>query len=175
MYTKITSQEPLQIVSLAQAKRQLNIIDNTEDDEHIQLLIDVCSELAEGYTKRMLSTGVVDLIISGKKSFFLPYGEATEDNTAIVATVTGDPVTFVFEPISQVFTLDDGQEITTTDEVKLTYSAGYKTVPNSVKMGVLMMISTLYENREDNVVGLSVNDIPLNSMTILNKVKIENI
>ena len=174
MYTKITSQEPLQIVSLAEAKRQLNIIDNTDDDTYIQLLIDACSELAEGYTKRMLSEGVVDLIISGRQSFFLPYGEATESTTAIVATVAGDPITFEFEPISQVFTIDDNQ-ISYSDKVKLTYHAGYKEIPSSVKMGVLMMISSLFENREDIVVGFTVADIPLNSMAILNKVKIENI
>lgn len=174
MYTKITSQEPLEIVSLAEAKHQLNIIDNDDDDTHIQLLIDACSELAEGYTKRMLSSGIVDLIISGRQSFFLPYGEATEEENAIVATADGDPITFEFEPISQTLTIDDGQ-ISPTDKVKITYSAGYKTVPNSVKMGVLMMIDTLFNNRGDTVVGLTVADIPLNSMAILNKVKIENI
>ena len=40
MYTKILSQAPLQIVTLAQAKGQLNIIDDNEEDDHIQLLID---------------------------------------------------------------------------------------------------------------------------------------
>ena len=174
MYTKITSQQPLSIVTLEQAKRQLNIIDSNEDDEHIQLLIDSCSELAEGYTKRMLSQGAVDLVITGKSSFFLPYGEATESITPIVATVAGDPITFEFDPISQVFTIDEDQ-ILSTDKVKLTYSAGYEVVPNSVKMGVLMMISSLFENREDTVVGLTVANIPLSSMKMLDKVKIENI
>ena len=174
MHTKITSQKPLEIVSLTEAKRQLNIIDDNEDDDHIQLLIDVCSELAEGYTKRMLSEGVVDLIISGRQSFYLPYGEATGSTTAIVATVTGDAIAFEFDDISQVFTIDDGQ-ISSTDKVKITYHAGYKVAQNSVKMGVLMMLTTLFENRGDNVVGLTVNDIPLNSMAILNKVRIENI
>jgi len=174
MYTKITNQTALAIVTLAEAKNQLNIIDDVTHDVHINLLIAVASELAEGYTNRMLSTGTVELIISGKQRFFLPYGEATESSTLIVATVAGDPITFEFEPISQVFTIDNGQ-ITSADKVKLTYEAGYSTVPNSVKMGVLMMISSLFENRENTVTGLSVNDIPLNSMQILNKVKIGNI
>lgn len=174
MYTKITAQTPLAIVTLLEAKSQLNIVDDVTHDTHIQLLIEAASELAEGYTKRMLSTGTVELITSGQQIFFLPYGEATEAVTAIVATVAGNPITFEFEPISQIFTIDNGQ-ITSTDKVRLIYKAGYATIPTSVKMGVLMIISSLFENREDIAVGLSVNDIPLSSMQILNKVKIENI
>ena len=174
MYTKIASQEPLSIISLAEAKRQLNIIDNHEDDDHIQLLIDVASELAEGYTKRMLSKGVVNLIISGKQKFFLPYGEATEDEAAIIAMVASDPITFTFQPISQILTIDDGQ-ISEDDEVSITYRAGYEKAPNSVKMGVLMMLSTLYEFREDSLSGLTIADVPLGSQQILNKVRIENV
>ena len=174
MYTKIKSQDPLAIVTLTEAKRQLNIIDNVDDDDHINMLIDACSELAETYTNRMLSTGVVDLIVCGKQSFFLPFGEATEDVTEIVATVTGDPVTFVFEPISQKITFDEGQ-VADTDEVLITYSAGYSATPIAVKLGVLMMISSAFNNREDIVLGLTVNDIPLNSIAIMKKVKIESI
>lgn len=162
------------IVSLSQAKRQLNITDNNDDDDHIQLLVDVCSELAEGYTNRMLSSGKVDLLITNKKSFYLPYGEVTEEDEAIIATVAGNPISFYFEPISQKITITD-EQVLPTDEIKITYCAGYKTVPNSAKMGVLMMVASLFINREDTVVGLTVADIPLSSTKILDKIKKENI
>lgn len=174
MYTKIASQNPLSIVTLAEAKRQLNIIDSNEDDDHIQLLIDVASELAEGYTKRMLSQGVVNLITTGKQSFFLPYGEATESITPFTVTVNSDPIDFTFQPISQILTIIDWVTYC-EDEITVTYNAGYESVPNSVKMGVLMMLSTLFEFRSDSLSGLSIDDVPLTSQKILNKVKIENI
>lgn len=174
MNSKIKSQEQLSIVTMAEAKGQLNIIDSNDDDAHIQLLIDSCSELAEGYTKRLLSQGVVELVFFGKISVRLPYGEATEEDTPIVATVAGDPISFEFDDISQMLTITDAN-VRSTDKVKVTYSAGYKKVPNSVKLGVLMMISSVYENREDSVAGLTVENIPLNSMAILNRVRLENI
>ena len=173
MYSRIKSQTPFSIVKLSEAKRQLNEQFNDDNDTHIQMLIDIASDLAQSYTNRLLSTGVIELVVSGKKSFFLPYGEATEDITPIVATVTDDPVTFDFEPISQIFTFDDGV-INSTDRVKLTYDAGYASgkVPPSVKMGVLMLISTLYEWREDYA-DVSVNNIPIGSTQLLDSVKIQ--
>ena len=174
MYTKIESQTPLAVVTLDEAKRQLNILDDSEHDLHIQMLIAGASDLAEGYTNRMLSEGVVNLVITGKQEFFLPYGEATEDAVPIVATVASDPISFSFDPISQIFTIDDGQ-IKSTDKVTLTYSAGYKVAPNAAKLGVLMLISTLFMNREDSIVGLSVSDIPLGSRQILDRIKLPSI
>lgn len=174
MHTKIRSQETHRIVTLNDAKRQLNIIDNTDDDLHIQLLIDAAIGLAETFTNRMLSSGVVDLVITGKNKFYLPYGEVTEVNTPIVATVTSDPVEFTFNPISQVITITD--EILSTDEVMVTYDAGYAhgDVPKKAVMGILMLIASMWENRENNSES-SVNEIPLNSQQLLGSIKIEGV
>lgn len=172
MYTKIISQQPLQIVSLAEAKRQLNIVDSSEDDAHIQLLIDACSELAEGYTNRMLSEGTVNLVTS-ISTLFLPYGEVTEDESPIVVTSDGVELDYEFNQVSQILTIENKWPASPSTEKSITYSAGYKMAPNCAKLGVLMMISSMFENRENTVVGLSTNDIPLNSMAILDKIKIQ--
>lgn len=174
MFTKIKSQEPFTIVTLEEAKSQLNIIDNTEDDVHIQNLIYSASELAQKYTNRMLANGVVQCSFYGKISVFLPYGEATESDNDIVAQVTSDPVSFEFDEVSQVLSVTD-DNVTSSDKVTVTYDAGYKEadVPHAAKMGVLMLIDSLYNNRSDTVVGMSVNDIPLKSTVILDSIKID--
>lgn len=174
MFTKIKSQTPFAIVTLEEAKRQLNIIDSTEDDVHIQNLIYAASELAQKYTNRMLSSGVVECSFCGKLSVFLPYGEATELDNAIVAQVNSEDVSFEFNEISQTLSITD-DNVTGSDKVIVTYDAGYKDsdVPHTAKMGVLMLIDSLYNNRSDSVVGVSVNDIPLRSTVILDSIKID--
>tara|TARA_R110002124_G_scaffold236648_3_gene401880 strand:- start:524 stop:1039 length:516 start_codon:yes stop_codon:yes gene_type:complete len=171
MFSKITNQTELAVVSLAEAKKQLNIIDSTEDDEHIQLLISAASELAEGYTNRLLSEATVQLSFSDRKSFFLPFGEAQNSPTPITVISGSKNLTFTFDDISQILTIDDNQ-ISATDNVRVTYKAGYTSAPNSVKMGVLMIISSLFMNREDTSIGFTVADIPLDSRQILGKVKL---
>ena len=173
MFTRIKSQTPFAIVTLEEAKRQLNIIDSTEDDVHIQNLIYAASELAQKYTKRMLSNGSVELVFYGKKNIFLPYGNATETDNPITVLMGEDPVTFEFEEISQVLRITDGG-VTDSDKIIVTYEAGYKSddVPHTAKMGTLMIIDSLFNNRGDTVVGASVNDIPLSSTAILDSIKI---
>lgn len=172
MYSKIIQQAPLEIVSLAQAKGQLNIIDYDDDDQHIQLLIDVCGDLAEGYTNRMLSTGTVTSTSTGSYLFFLPYGEVVNsEENPIVATVNDEAINFEFDEISQRMKITD-TSVCIDDEVTITYQAGYGKAPNAAKMGVLMLLSSLYNNREDSVTGLTVADIPLDSTKILDRIKI---
>ena len=72
----------------------------------------------------------------------------------------------------QLRLLADDNQISATDNVRVTYKAGYTSAPNSVKMGVLMIISSLFMNREDTSIGFTVADIPLDSRQILGKVKL---
>jgi len=168
MYKRVISQAVLAVVSLDEAKNQLNIIDDTSEDDHVTLLIESATRLAQKYTGRLLSLSNAELVITGKQKFFMPFGEVEDITTAKVA---GDPVNFTFEPISQILTITD--TLLDTDEVKVTFDAGYKDgkAPFEAKMGVLMMLSSLYENREDTVEG-SVSNIPLNSTRILDAIKL---
>ena len=45
------------------------------------------------------------------------------------------------------------------------------TVPKAVKQGVLYLVSTMYNNREDVTIGMSVANMPLTSTVLLNSVK----
>lgn len=171
MYKRVISQAPLSVVTLDEAKSQLNIIDDTDEDTHIELLIGAATKLAQKYTGRLLSVGTVEILVSGVDVVTLPYGEV---ETITSATVTGDDVNFIFEPISQELLFTD--VLDESAKVKVTFDAGYTDdkVPFEAKMGVLMLISSLYENREDSATA-TVNDIPLNSTAILDSIKLVEI
>ena len=163
----LPEQQP--VVTLAQAKAQLGIVDDTSQDAHIGLLMDVATELAETYTNRLFTVMRAEVLSIERQKFYLPYGEVGSVDTVVV-TGDGSDVAFTFEPISQILTLDDYFDC--SQQVKVTYSAGYLVPPKSATMGVLMLISTLYENREDEVAGLSVSSVTLTSRQILNAIKI---
>jgi len=170
MYTKILNREKKSAVTLDQAKHQLNIIDDEgEDNSHIQLLVDASTNLAEKYTKRLFSKSEVLLSVTGKSFFFLPYGEVEGVSSV---TVNGEEFTqYSFNTISQIFQFDEGVDI--HQDFVITYEAGYIKLPEEGVMGILMLVNSLWENREDTVTGLTVSDIPLNSTAILDSIKLE--
>ena len=170
MFYKVQSQAPLQVVSLNQAKRQLNIIDDDEDDTHIQLLIDSATDLTQKYANRLLSIGNVDCVIQGKSALYL-YGGEVQNINSVTYRDGGEDAPYTFDDISQIFSLEAEADL--TKEIVINYDVGYSEVPAMATMGALMIISSLYENRENTVTGVSVADIPLDSMKILDAIRIE--
>jgi len=163
MFKRVISQAPLAVVSLDEAKSQLNIIDDTSEDTYIQLLIDASTKLAEKYTGRLFSLGTVEVILSGFDVGILPFGEISE----LTSVVSDDAnLKYDFEPISQMIFIN-----TVASSVKVTFDAGYTEVPTEAKMGILMLVSSLYENREDTV-AVSTSNIPLSSTVILDSIKL---
>lgn len=51
--------------------------------------------------------------------------------------------------------------------VSIEYTAGYLTVPAPIKTAILMQVATLYENRQNEVVGASANVIAFGTQSIL--------
>jgi hypothetical protein len=172
MYYRILNRSDIAVVTLKQAKNQLNMIDGEDDgvdDEHIQFLTDTAVELAEKYTGRLFTIETVELLVKNCRSFFLPCGEV-ESVTSAVVTCDSSSAGFSFSPISQKFTFDDSFDI--TKEVVVTYNAGYAKPENAAIMGSMMLLSSLWENREDTVTGVTVADIPLDSTAILDSIRL---
>lgn len=172
MYYRILNKSEKAVVTLKQAKNQLNIIageDDGEDDDHIQLLIDTAVELSEKYTRRLFTVETVELSTIGARKLYLPYGEV-ENVTSAVVTGDSSEVGFTFSPISQI--LQFNSDVDVSKDITVTYNAGYDKPAKAALMGSMMLLASLWENREDTVSGLSIADIPLNSTAILDSIKL---
>ncbi len=75
---------------------------------------------------------------------------------------------FTFSPITQKLKITSGVAFS---NIKVTYTAGYATLPMKVKQGILVMISTMYNNREDVATGTTVEELPLTARRLLDSIK----
>lgn len=166
MYSKINTQTPLSgLVTLAEAKAQCRVT-HTFDDDLIESLIPAAAEKAQRYTRRLLSPANVTSVIdeNQRMSVQLPYGEVTSVNEVLL---DGEDYTdFEFDDITQKVTVDKSYS-----KMRVTYDCGYTVLPDAVKHAILICISTLYNNREDFIAGVTVAELPQTSMTLLDTVR----
>lgn len=170
MFTKIQRLDPLALVTLTEAKDQLNIIDFNDDDSHIRNLISTSSNLCEEYTNRLFSKcQVTGQFLANKVCVTLPYSPVIN----IVSVKVGEEdVAYDFDEFTEELTLTD----TTVDpyaKIRVVYHAGFTniTAPEMVKHACKILISDFYANRE-SVSDKAVNDIPLSAVKILDAYKL---
>lgn len=166
MYKKIISQEPLDgLVTLPEVKAHCRVFTDFEDT-YLSSLIPVYLDQAQGYTGRMLTTGSAVVVVHGWQSqVLLPYGNVTEV-TKLVLDGT-ESTAFTFDDVSQMVTINAPYAT-----ARIEFNAGYETLPVVVKQAVLVMINTAFNNRDDVVVGQTVNEMPRTSRDLLDRVKL---
>ena len=114
----------------------------------------------------MLTTGSAVVVVHGWQSqVLLPYGNVTEV-TKLVLDGT-ESTAFTFDDVSQMVTINAPYA---TARIEL--NAGYETLPVVVKQAVLVMINTAFNNRDDVVVGQTVNEMPRTSRDLLDRVRL---
>jgi len=168
MFSIIQTQDPLSdVVTLEEAKRQCRVMStDTIDDDDLNHLKLVAAELAQVYTHRLLTPGTIvaesnEYIRGG---VMLPWGGVTSITEVLL---DGEVYTdFEFSPVTQKVTIPD-----TYNNIRITYDAGYTEVPARVKQGILMMISTFFNTRDDIIPGMDFNEVPLNSRAALDSVR----
>lgn len=167
MFTKITRKYPLDFLSVTEAKDHLNIIDNTDDDNYIRTLVDVAQEMVEIGTNRLLSLSTVTVECSYRNTrFLLPYGEISAITSC---QLDGEDIGFKFSEVKQQILLDN---IPMPDsDIQIVYDAGYINVPKSLKAAAMIMVSNMYEYRED-AVDSSLQSAPMASKTLMGAFKL---
>lgn len=165
---KIITQTPFTAISLAEAKSQCRLMSSfVLDDDYITTLIAVAADAAQEYLHWMTSTGVVTQYVESGGDAQL-YGKFITEITEVTGINSdGDtvPVTdYTYNDITEIITLSSGYT-----GYRVTYSCGASDaqLPSSAKMGMLMLISTMYNNREDFITGLSVEKMPTTSTDLL--------
>lgn len=164
-------------VTLIEAKAHLNIL-STDDDILIESLIGVATEQAEEITNRQLMRATYEMTMEILPERFElkkpPLGavekiEYIPDGSNIYSLL--DPSFYVVDGTVEPAVVVKHRDMSypaiswMPNAVRVTYSAGYAdaaSVPKSIKQWMLIRIATLYEHREEIVVGMSVTPIQNN-------------
>lgn len=169
MFTKITRLEPLRLIKLTEAKNQLNIIDFTDDDDHIEALILTASEMCEKAAKRYYSRVTVTGEFNACDSPILLSGGNIDTMTSV--TVGGVEVGYSCSFISHILTLTSG--VYATDTVTVIYDAGIKLAdtPEMVRHACKIIVSDLYNFRESST-DVKVSDTIFNALRLVKNAQI---
>ena len=132
-----------QQVTLEEAKNFCRILGN-DDDAIISLLIDAATDYAQNVTGRQLCK---------ESPLRLPKAPLKAITSVTCNGVSLDYALHYDYDVAFI-------EFSATDDVTITYECGYDVVPKSLQAWCLNKVSTLYENREGIVVGLSVAEVP---------------
>jgi len=153
-------QEP---ISLAEAKGFLQVLDN-DSDTLISSLIVAVREHVENVTNRQLESATFELYAEDFISK-LPKNPITSiskieylDENGVYLELDNTSY-YLYENngigyinYSVIPTLQDHKE-----SLKVTFTSGYTTVPEAIKAYMKVKISTLFENREQFVIGASIS------------------
>jgi len=155
------AQEP---ISLSDAKDFLRVLDN-DSDVLISSLIVAVREHVENVTNRQLESATYELyaddfvsklpknpISSIEKIEYM----GSEGNYILLDASTY----YLYERngIGYISYSEIPNILNHKKAVKITFTAGYETVPEAIKQYMKVKISTLFENREQFVIGVSISE-----------------
>lgn len=165
MYSQIISQADFEtVVSLSEAKAQCRVMHDMED-AYLEALIPVAGEMAQSYANRLITLGSVATVIECYEPVItLPFGNVSAVTELLLDGVLSTDYTF--EPVTQKLAINTAYSV-----AKVTYTCGYAVAPKAVKHAMLMIISTLYDTRQNYVAGLTVAKMPMTSQTLLDTVR----
>lgn len=161
-------------LTINEAKAHLNVL-SSEDDIMVQFLIEVATAQAEDITNRQLMSAVYELsmdilperfelkkppLISVDKIEYIPDGSESY--------VLLDPSLYIVDDMVEPAMIIKHRDANypaiswMPNSVRVTFTAGYEnatSVPKPIKQWMLIRIATLFEHREEIVVGVSVTPI----------------
>ena len=164
-------------VTLAEAKDYARI-DGSAEDTLITSLIKMARLHCESFIGKSLVPKTVTVTsFTYPYQFQMPYGPLlTEGNISKCVTLDQNNVetNLNFEVNTglypKLFILGGAQSY----KFKLVYTAGFTTVPDDIKLAIKMLVNTLYERREDVVIGSIVDSFPLGVKALLMPYKTYN-
>lgn len=184
MSVKVITPAATYPVTLAQARTHLRItpygdpLAHPDDDYISTFLIPSATAWVEQYIDRALITQTVELAINEfTERVYLPLGNV-QSVTTVKALVDGVETTVS----TDVYGLNDYSQsaylylkneqvwpdIDSVDNaVKVRYVVGYLSVPAPIISAIYLLIGHLYENRQQNVSGVSLTELPMGICTLL--------
>lgn len=178
---KVITPATLYPVTLTEAKLHLRV-DGIDEDTLINTLIAAATSLAEDYTWRTLMSTVFEYvdddfdhtikldtypiaIIDSIKYYDLTNTQQTVPANNYESNLLNSPATI--KPASGYYWPD---AYIRYDAVTIRFTAGYASaavVPAAIKQAILMMVSNMYEHREDEITGTIVSGLSFTSKHLL--------
>lgn len=163
-------------VSLKEAKEHLQVdVGWTDDDSFIKSLIAVATKKAEGYLRRKLITQTWKVFMDSwpHGDIILPFGQLQSVTHVKYTDTDGDQAEWTAATYYEVDTDSEPGRITLRygqaypsaalapkNPIEIQFVCGYGLLGSSVDERIVhamkLMISDMYENREDVVVGMTV-------------------
>jgi len=164
------------MLTLCEVKQHLRIeSDAYDEDDLIQNLIDAGYNFAENYTNQVVAQSVKTLSLDTfPEIIVLPEFPVISVDSIAYKDAGGVDQTFsdyylnnkelvaTIEPID-VFPETDG----TRDNILITYTCGFSEIPKTIDQAVLLIVGSLYEQRENHVLGVQINAVPVSAEYLL--------
>lgn len=150
-----------EVLPMEEVMEYLRVFDYQEE-ALLNVYREAAIDFAQTYTNRVFgSATVLTTFPFFKASTYLPVGSITAVSTitAYNCNKVVDVLDYRFNPVSSTLGIADTYANCT--DFFVTFTTDYK-VPAAVKIGMLKLIATWYENREDVSNGVSVAMIPMN-------------
>lgn len=159
--TVAPTQEP---ISLQEAKDFMRILES-DDDATIEAMIKSATSYAENFTNRQFETATFELFAENfTQDIQLPKNPIKD--LVSIEYMDQDGVYQVLDSanyylygeydIFKVHFVKTVSHKTHKNAIKYNFISGYDNVPEGIKSFILVMVSTLYENRELYVIGASI-------------------
>lgn len=174
----VLSSTPL--VTLAEAKLHLGIINSVEQDALINSLVNAATSYLDGYSgilgRAMLTQTWRQDFAGFSKCMRLPVGNLIAvssvqyyDSFNNLQTLSADAYSSLSDELGPFLVLNSGFSWPSTfdrrDAVRVTWTAGYgpaaTDVPAAIKEAVLLLVGHFYGNREAVTVGTLASELPL--------------
>ena len=154
-------------ITLQVAKDFLRVIE-TDDDTEIQAMITSAREYAENYTNRQIKSATYELYLEEfSETIQLPKNPIQSitsieymDESGVYQTLdSASYYTYLDNEITTIFFEDMPDHKDHKRAIKITFVSGYSAVPESITAYIKILVSTLYENRELYIIGVSVDKL----------------
>ena len=186
MNLKITTAPTVEPLTLTEAKAHLRVT-STADDTLITGLIKTARQQAENFTGRSLASATFELVMDSfpyQIELPMPPVESItsikyKDSDGIETTWSSSEYIF-YNSEPAIITLAYGKSYPTftpypIGAIKIRFVAGYRAasedpnlhIPEAIKQALLLIIGTLYENRENIIIGQTIAKIPLSAEALL--------
>lgn len=170
----INSQDDYEIVPMSTIQQHTRV-DDGYDRELLEAYRDAATELAAKQTNRMLVPTNVTIYVPNYKAWIaLPFGQVGDITKveALNGEGTKVEVEYTYNAIGERITFGSG--LTDHTDFEITYDCGYPQgdVPNPIVNGILMLVGTFYNVREDISYGVSGYEMPITSKRLFNLFRI---